>query len=358
MTATAGRDRLVAAALAAGALALYVRTLLPGVGFSGDTAKWQFIGRVGGTPHPTGYPLYLMLDRAAVTLVPVGSTAWRANLLSALFGAATVGVLHLLQRELGVRPAVAAATAATFAVTTTFWTHAVVAEVYTLHLWFLATVTLCLARWAQGGPDGWLLAGLGLLALSFGNHLGTVLALPGVAWLLWRDRRRALTARTVACAALFAAVGAAQYGYLVWMTDVGRYVEERVYDVGDVLGLVTGGHFRDQMFTFTPGELLTDRVPLLARLARRELGLLLVPAAYGVVRGLRAGGVRRAVAVHLLLLGLGAAVYGLNFDVVDVVVFFLPCFLVAAVFLGLGLDGLAGHLAAALDRRSGEGAGA
>jgi transmembrane protein TMEM260 (protein O-mannosyltransferase) len=333
----AGGDRAVAVALGAGSLAVYVRSLLPGIGYSGDTAKWQFLGEVGGTPHPTGYPLYLILNRAWVHAVPVGELAWRVNLLSAVLGAATVATLFLLLRALGVRRGVAAATAATYAVTVTFWSQAVVAEVYTLHLFFLTAVTLCLVRWLDGGSDRWLLAGLGLYALSFGNHLGSVLALPGVAWLLWQGRARAFRPRNAAWFVLFAAVGAGQYAYLLWMTDVGDYVEQPVHTLGDILGMVTGGHFRQHMFEFGPGELVRDRLPMFGRLLRSELGVLLVPAAYGLARAVT--GRHRAVAVHLLLLGVLAATYALNFDVLDVFVFFLPCYLVLAVFLGMGLDG-------------------
>jgi prepilin signal peptidase PulO-like enzyme (type II secretory pathway) len=330
-------DRRIALALGAAALAVYVRSLLPGVGYSGDTAKWQFLGEVGGTPHPTGYPLYLLLNRLWVNAVPVGELAWRVNLLSAVLGAATVAVLYLLLRELGVRRAVSAATAATFAVTLTFWSQAVVAEVYTLHLLFLTAVTLCLARWTAGGSDRWLLAGLGLYAASFGHHLGTALALPGVAWLVWRGRDRAFRPRILAWAGVFALLAAAQYAYLLRMTAFGAYIEQPVHNLGDIAEMVTGGRFRRRMFTFGPGELVSDRLPLFGRLLRRELGVLLVPAAYGAVRALQ--GPHRAVAVHLASLGVMSAVYALNFDVPDVFVFFLPCYLVLAVFLGIGLDG-------------------
>jgi hypothetical protein len=329
----------VALALAAGALAVYVRTLLPGVGYSGDTAKWQFLGEVGGTPHPTGYPLYLVLNRAWAHAVPLGSLAWRVNLLSAVLGAATVAALFLVLRELDVRRTVAAATAATFAFTVTFWSQSVVAEVYTLHLLFLTVVTLCLVWWLCGRSDRWLVAGLGLYALSFGNHLGSVLALPGVLWLVGQDWRRALRPRNLAWVAAFVALSAAQYAYLLRMTEVGDYVEQPVHDLGDIVEMVTGGRFREQMLAFGPDELAGDRLPMFARLLRRELGLLLVPAAYGVVRALQ--GRHRAVAVHLVLLGALAAGYALNFDVLDVFVFFLPCYLVLAVFLGLGLEGVA-----------------
>jgi 4-amino-4-deoxy-L-arabinose transferase-like glycosyltransferase len=335
-----------ALALGVGALAVYVRSLLPGVGYSGDTAKWQFLGEVGGTPHPTGYPLYLLVNRVFVNLVPVGELAWRANLLSAVLGAGTVAALFALLRALAVRRSVAAATAATFGLTVTFWSQAVVAEVYTLHLLLLTLVALCLARWLDGGSDRWLLAGLGLYCLSFGNHLGSVLALPGVGFMVSRGWRRALRPRTLAATGLFALAGAAQYAYLVRMTHTGAYVEQPVHGVGDVVEMVTGGRFRSQMFAFTPGELVRDRLPMFGRLLRGELGVLVLPALYGVWAGLRSPGrpTRQAVSAHLLVLGLLAGGYALNFDVLDVFVFFLPCYLVLAVFLGIGAEALADRL--------------
>ena len=49
-------DALVALGVGGFALTVYAVTLLPGTGYSGDTAKWQMLGVVGGVPHATGYP--------------------------------------------------------------------------------------------------------------------------------------------------------------------------------------------------------------------------------------------------------------------------------------------------------------
>ncbi|HEY8545135.1 MAG TPA: DUF2723 domain-containing protein [Acidimicrobiales bacterium] len=333
-------DAVAAGGAGVVALVVYVLTLLPGVGYSGDTAKWQFIGVVGGVPHATGYPLYVALDQVWVRLVPFGSIAWRVNLLSAVLGAATVAVLYVVLRQLGLRREVALATTLVFAFSQTFWSQAVVAEVYTLHLLFLVSVTACLAHWRLGGANAWLLAGLGLYALSFGHHLTTGLALPGIAWLVWNDRHRALTARNVAFVVAAALVGAAQYLYLLRLSDVGGYHEGRIDTFGDILGYVTGGEFKDSMFIFSWYGLLVGRVPMLFRFLRHEYFVLLVPMAYGVWHGVRRASspARRDVAIHLALLGALSAVYVLNYDVPDVIVFCLPLFLVLAVFLGVAIE--------------------
>ena len=66
---------------------VYGRTVQRSTGnqFSVDTTKFDYLGLVLGTAHPPGYPLYTMLNAAFVRIVPWGSVAFRANLLSAVF---------------------------------------------------------------------------------------------------------------------------------------------------------------------------------------------------------------------------------------------------------------------------------
>ena len=64
---------------------VYIKTLLPGIGNSGDTAKFAFAGYVWGTAHGNGYPTYRVLNHFFTSLIPIGSLAYRANLLSAVF---------------------------------------------------------------------------------------------------------------------------------------------------------------------------------------------------------------------------------------------------------------------------------
>src|SRR3954469_16881438 len=68
--------------LLGGAGLLYGRTLAPGLGGTIDSAEFQHAAYRLGIVHPTGYPLYLLLARAWIALVPGGEVAWRVNLLS------------------------------------------------------------------------------------------------------------------------------------------------------------------------------------------------------------------------------------------------------------------------------------
>src|SRR6266542_808761 len=65
---------LAGAALFLVAGALYVYTLAPTV-LPGDYAEFQMCAAILGIPHPTGYPLYILLGKV-FTLLPVGDVAY------------------------------------------------------------------------------------------------------------------------------------------------------------------------------------------------------------------------------------------------------------------------------------------
>ena len=73
---------LAAAALAGIVFAVYAagacHTIY--VGDSGDLVTAVY---VLGIPHPTGYPLYVLLGKLWSVLIPVGTVAWRMSLFSA-----------------------------------------------------------------------------------------------------------------------------------------------------------------------------------------------------------------------------------------------------------------------------------
>src|SRR2546429_59871 len=90
------------------ALAGYRRGLAPGL-LWGDSAEMQTLAAVGGVAHPTGYPLFTLVGRI-FTAIGRGEPAFRANLLSATFAAATLALLvaFLLRRGAGAAAACAA----------------------------------------------------------------------------------------------------------------------------------------------------------------------------------------------------------------------------------------------------------
>jgi hypothetical protein len=196
-------DYLVASLLAILALAAYVRTLAPDILY-GDSAEFQCLAYTLGITHSTGYPTYLFLGRL-IGFLPINNSAWRISLLSAVCAAITVGGVYLLARYFNRSRVGAALGSLALAVSYTFWSQAVIAEVYTPGMAFLVVIMLLLFRWqtapqdkANHRPSGWLdkrnlslLAAALLAGVGFGVHASVWLVAPPavalVMWTLWRQ---------------------------------------------------------------------------------------------------------------------------------------------------------------------------
>ncbi|MFN8177647.1 MAG: DUF2723 domain-containing protein [bacterium] len=155
------RPLLGAAAVAAGALLLYLRTAAPDVGLV-DSGEFSLVGARGGVPHPPGFPLYRLFAELFAKL-PVGSAARGVNLMSTFFAALAAGATFFAAERLlafveasagarrGSRPApgasarlfAAAAAALAFATSWNPWTWSAVAEVYSLNVFLVASAWAC-----------------------------------------------------------------------------------------------------------------------------------------------------------------------------------------------------------------------
>src|SRR5688572_32267518 len=90
------RDYLIALLIGLLTLAVYTRVLAPDMLYN-DSAEFQTLAYTGGSTHPTGYPVYLVLARV-IGFLPVNSPAWRINFLSAVAAAVTVAGIYLIIR--------------------------------------------------------------------------------------------------------------------------------------------------------------------------------------------------------------------------------------------------------------------
>ena len=196
------------------ALAVYVRTLAPTV-VGGDSGELIVAAAVRGIAHPPGYPLYTLLGNLFAHL-PIGTVAWRVNLLSAACDAAAAGLLcHAVLRW--TRSAGAALLAAAlFAFSPLVWPYAVSAEVFPLNNLFAAalvdlSVTAAFAPRPVLLPLTAFVVGLGLT----NHHTLVFLGAPLLAALALLERKT-LSIRGAALAALAFAAGLLPYLYLPW----------------------------------------------------------------------------------------------------------------------------------------------
>ena len=172
-------------ALAAGSL--YWRTLAPGTVYLQDVAEFQTKLHTRGVIHATGYPLYQMLGKLWVTLLPFGSVAWRVNLLSALFSVIALVTLCRILQQVKVHPWAILGACGLLACSQSFWTYSILASTYTMHVALLSLSMLALLRWQKGASWGaWfaLACGAGLA-----HHRVFVVVIPAFALAILLDDR-------------------------------------------------------------------------------------------------------------------------------------------------------------------------
>ena len=177
-------------ALLAGGLsfALYARTLVPFV-LPGDSGEFQVLAYELGIAHTPGYPIYLLLAKL-FTFLPIGDIAYRVNLFSALMAAVTVSGVYLAARLLTGQRLAAVFGALALTVSFTFWSQAIIAEVYTSGAAWVALIWLGLLAWYRAGTRrGLFLAGL-CGGLGLGVHSTVALFAPSALLFLWLNRQR------------------------------------------------------------------------------------------------------------------------------------------------------------------------
>src|SRR3989344_8717525 len=111
-------------------LALYVKTLAPTY-IPIDSAEFALCMHFWGVCHPPGFPLYTVIGKIITDLWPWGTLIYKANLISAFFGALTILVVYLDLSLLKVGKVLAFLLSLFLAVSQIFWEFSLSADVFT-----------------------------------------------------------------------------------------------------------------------------------------------------------------------------------------------------------------------------------
>lgn len=318
------------------ALALYLPTWSP-VGtwahFGDDGPELEAAGRVLGIPHPTGYPLLMLLVRVAGLLVPL---PWSAlNVVSLLAAVAAVAAAGMAGRAIAEKTSLprkaslgaGALSGVIFATSLTWWKQAVIGEVYTLHVALLA---IAFALVLRGGRRGSLLAAY-ILGLGMAHHLQTLPFLAVVLAYLVLARR--LRPR-------LAPIGFFLLPLSLYLVLLIRSRFDPPFDWGNPETLeslwwsVSGTPYRANLFREGLGPFLERWTHALATSPAAQLGAAGAGLAVaGLIAGLRFA---PREALVLALLYLGTTFVAAAYAIPDPAAYHLPAVLALALLAGLG----------------------
>ncbi len=159
---------------------IYLATVAPGVTFW-DSGELILGAYSLGLPHPPAYPVFCLVGKL-FSFIPFGNVAYRLNVLSAFFAAASVYFIYRLIAKLGEGVDgfgyFAASIALCFALFKSFWSVSVITEVYTLNSFLLVTAFYCLVVYENGGDRRHVYLSAFLLGIALANHQSVVFSLP------------------------------------------------------------------------------------------------------------------------------------------------------------------------------------
>jgi hypothetical protein len=337
--------------LALALLTVYLFTLAPGLTWANagaDGGDLITAAYMGGVAHPTGYPVYLLLARF-FQFLPVGSLAFRTNLMSALATVSAAVLLYLLvTRQLAPADShrwwpVGLISGFAFGLSPLVWSQAVITEVYALQSLFAVLVLYLSTDAGLPGKNADRLRGL-TLGLAMGNHLTTIFLVPAAillnvvhrppsvppqAWRLdWKSLLRQMTYLAVGLLAyLILPLRAASNPVVNWGDPV---------TFGRFWWLISGELYQGSLLPPGAGEIWVRLQVSISVLVEQFGSIALAIAFVGLVFFFRPA---RLYFFTLYLL-LTSVVFSGMYGSFDSYIYLIPAVLSFSIWIGLGMEGL------------------
>ncbi len=262
-------------------LSLYYFTLCPTY-FPGDGAELAAAAFSLGIPHPTGYPLFMMLGHGFQKLNPA-SPAFAMNVMCAIFSALACLAVYRLMRELGRQAlgrrisrsigwcAASAAAALAVGAGRVWWDQSNQTEVYGLAMLFIASGWLLGLRLIRKRKSKNLLVLALLSGVSFLHHQLFLITLPLsliglVQWARYSTGGRAQKGRLFLLACLLFLLPLSGYLYLPLRARSEPAINAgNPHDLKSVVWHLTGGQYRQaRVLTRSKSDGSIERIPLSA----------------------------------------------------------------------------------------------
>jgi hypothetical protein len=182
----------------------------------GDSGELITVAYNLGVAHPPGYPLYSLIAHLS-TYLPFGSVAFRVNLLSAIIGVASGYMIYLVAVRWVKDRWLAVTAAGIFIFSPLAWRYAVVAEVFTLNNFFIASLLYVTLRFHESPSPKWAYIWTATLGLACSHHHTIIFLAAPLFIILLRRHARILLAPKVffGCIGLFL-LCLTPYLYLPW----------------------------------------------------------------------------------------------------------------------------------------------
>ena len=308
--------------------------------YVGDSGELVAAVHTLGIPHPSGYPLYVLLGKLWTVLVPVGSIAFRMSLFSAFCAAAAVACFYLVGRRLRLAAVPALFSSLLLAFSPSFWSQANIQRVYSLNALLLVMALYLALAWYRSRQPRALIAAFFVAALGACNHtyMGVFAIALGVFALITEPGLLRKPRTLIASGAAFL-LGLSPYLYLPLRSRTNPRLDwGNPETIRGTLDVILRRDAWERAWLESPADLLTAAGDLLLRIGTELFWLGAVLAVVGIMWA-------RAKKWPLLLLLLAVlgnylamALHGSRSDLFIWYRYYIPTFVIFALLAGLGLE--------------------
>ena len=326
-------------------IAMYLQTMAPGLTWANDGADGGDLVTavaVGGVAHPTGYPVYLVLAKL-FQMIPIGSLAYRTNLLSAvcmvvasLFLYAVV-TRYLFSQGSSFAQFSGLLSGFVFGLAPLVWSQAVITEVYALHVLLMCILLYLFTK--HGEPslslDRWIGVSFGL---ALGNHVTSVLMLPALVVNVLTLKSISLRQRWVMLLRQFSWMIPGLMPYLILPFRAASYPPTNwgnPQSLDGFIWLVTGQLYKEQLLI--PAVSMLSRISAFAGLLVENFAL---PGLYLGLLGVVYFFKPSRFYFHTIWAAFVFSSFSGQYGTVDSKYYLLPAFLCFAAWIGVGTDGV------------------
>lgn len=276
------------------------------------------------------HPLYIVLGHILVRTFPFVDSLWLVNLISAIFGAASIALIFLLVYQFSSSIFAAMYASLALAVSHTFWWHSSTPEVYTLFAFLLLFSFYFFDRFERTGQSSFLGYSAFFWGLAASTHILAFLVIPalGLYYLLsgsYRSFRISGVKKLAAPAVGYLA------GFSLYLIQFIRMSAN--FPLDEIMGPVVGSTFLSQLGTFSPrllGQSLLSYIFFLS-VQFGPVGIVLGILGFRQVLNGTGLSLRKIVSFFVVF-----ALFGIFYRVTDQFTFFIPSYLFWAVLTGIG----------------------
>ncbi|MEW6104503.1 MAG: DUF2723 domain-containing protein [bacterium] len=306
---------------------VYLHTLAPTV-TSGDVGDHIVCAWLLSIPHPTGYPLYMMLGHL-FCLLPIGNLAYRMNFLSALFASLSVMLLFFSGRKLNLSLFFSCFSSFLFGFSWVFWSQALVAEVYTLNIFLISLIVSLLLNLKE--RKSLLLLGF-LFGIGLSHHLSISFIIPGTILFIIM-RKKPFEIKQIVLSSFFLIIG-----ILLWLYLPIASLDNPYLAWGSIKGIKELFYFATGR-EFTQHHLLNfcskDEIKWFFYLFFDQFLFLFLIGLFGLFCMAKK---KFGLFVFFFTTIVINLIFALHYHIYDIEVYYLPTFFILSLLIGYGTN--------------------